>query len=156
MFFAQADIAKQNHSFRWRQYGRHGPNSSAYRSAVPCPFVQEPNLDRGIVLQVPATARSLWLYNACVTSNEGRALLNYPPAEGGDTPYLQQQNYSLAALNKRDQKDDPFGKGAATTVPAPVPQPPALAKPTPGGRQLLVHALAAKRLARIETSACHS
>jgi hypothetical protein len=35
--------------------------------------------------------------------NEGRALLNSKPVEGGDTPYLQQQNYSLAALNRRDQ-----------------------------------------------------
>ena len=88
--------------------------------------------------------------------NEGRAKLNYAPVEGGDTPYLQQQNYSLAALNKRDQQDNPFGKGAATSVPAPVPQPAVSAKPTPGGRQLLVHALAAKRLTRIESRAGHS
>lgn len=35
--------------------------------------------------------------------NEGRNQLNREAVEGGDTPYLQQQNYSLAALNKRDQ-----------------------------------------------------
>ena len=40
--------------------------------------------------------------------NEGRAQFNLKPVEGGDTPYLQQQNYSLVALNKRDQGDDPF------------------------------------------------
>lgn len=34
--------------------------------------------------------------------NEARKKFNLPPVEGGDTPYLQQQNYSLAALNKRD------------------------------------------------------
>jgi len=39
--------------------------------------------------------------------NEGRFLLNAKPVEGGDTPYLQQQNYSLAALNKRDTADPP-------------------------------------------------
>lgn len=37
------------------------------------------------------------------------------PVKGGDTPYLQVQNYSLAALAKRDA-DDPFAKTA--------PQPP--------------------------------
>lgn len=45
--------------------------------------------------------------------DEARARLGYGKVEGGDTPYLQQQNYSLAALNKRDTGDDPFGKGAA-------------------------------------------
>jgi hypothetical protein len=33
---------------------------------------------------------------------------------GGESPYLQQQNYSLAALNKRDTGEDPFGKPAAS------------------------------------------
>lgn len=37
--------------------------------------------------------------------NEARAKEDLEPVEGGDTPYMQQQNYSLAALNKRDQKD---------------------------------------------------
>ncbi len=36
--------------------------------------------------------------------NEGRAKLDLPPVEGGDTPYLQQQNFSLSALNRRDQE----------------------------------------------------
>ena len=38
------------------------------------------------------------------------------PVEGGDSPYLQQQNYSLEALAKRDAASDPFapaGGGAA-------------------------------------------
>lgn len=34
--------------------------------------------------------------------NEGRAWFDYGPVKGGDTPYLQQQNYSLAALHERD------------------------------------------------------
>jgi phage portal protein BeeE len=42
--------------------------------------------------------------------NEGRARLNYGPVEGGDAAYLQQQNFSLAALAKRDAKADPFAK----------------------------------------------
>jgi HK97 family phage portal protein len=40
--------------------------------------------------------------------NEGRAKLDLKPVAGGDNPYLQQQNYSLEALAKRDAQDDPF------------------------------------------------
>lgn len=47
--------------------------------------------------------------------NEGRAKFDLKPVAGGNTPYLQQQNYSLAALNKRDTGDDPF---ASSRVPA--------------------------------------
>jgi len=43
--------------------------------------------------------------------NHARRKFNLAPAEGGDTPYLQQQNYSLAALARRDGQDDPFGSG---------------------------------------------
>jgi len=50
--------------------------------------------------------------------DESRKRLNLPPVEGGDTPYMQQQNFSLAALAKRD-RDDPFAK------PAPAPAAPA-------------------------------
>jgi HK97 family phage portal protein len=35
--------------------------------------------------------------------NEARAIIDLEPVEGGNTPYLQQQNYSLSALNRRDQ-----------------------------------------------------
>lgn len=42
--------------------------------------------------------------------NEARLRLNLGPVDGGKTPYLQQQNYSLAALEKRDAKEDPFAK----------------------------------------------
>ena len=49
--------------------------------------------------------------------NEARAWFDLPPVTGGDVVYLQQQNYSLEALNKRDQKEDPF----ASNTPAPAP-----------------------------------
>lgn len=41
--------------------------------------------------------------------DESRLRLNLPPVPGGATPYMQQQNYSLAALDQRDRGDDPFG-----------------------------------------------
>lgn len=37
-----------------------------------------------------------------IKPDEIRAKEDMPPVEGGNTPYLQQQNYSLAALAKRD------------------------------------------------------
>jgi phage portal protein BeeE len=54
--------------------------------------------------------------------NEGRKAINRPPVEGGDTVFLQQQNYSLEALARRDAKADPFGTEAA---PAAAPATPA-------------------------------
>jgi HK97 family phage portal protein len=40
--------------------------------------------------------------------NEGRKKLNLKPLKGGETAYLQQQNFSLEALSRRDASDDPF------------------------------------------------
>lgn len=48
-----------------------------------------------------------------LTPNEGRSRLGLAPKTGGDTPYLQQQNFSLEALSKRDARDDPFASAAA-------------------------------------------
>lgn len=50
--------------------------------------------------------------------NEARSDFDLPPVEGGDTPYLQQQNFSLAALNKRDQ-GNPFAQPPAPQLPSP-------------------------------------
>ncbi|WP_343347640.1 phage portal protein [Sphingomicrobium sp. XHP0239] len=51
--------------------------------------------------------------------NEMREWFGWEGIEGGDTSYLQQQNYSLEALNKRDTQDDPFAKSAPPALPAP-------------------------------------
>lgn len=48
--------------------------------------------------------------------NEGRASMNFAAVDGGDEVYLQQQNFSLSALAKRDAKDDPFASAAAPTA----------------------------------------
>lgn len=53
-----------------------------------------------------------------LTPNEGRKKFNQKPLAGGDTVYMQQQNYSLAALAKRDAQEDPFKTApAAGSVP---------------------------------------
>lgn len=43
-----------------------------------------------------------------LSPNEARRAENLRPVAGGSTPYLQQQNYSLEALEKRDKSSDPF------------------------------------------------
>jgi HK97 family phage portal protein len=55
-----------------------------------------------------------------MSPNEGRGKLDLKPVKGGESPYLQQQNYSLAALAKRDAQEDPF---KLKTPPAPPPGP---------------------------------
>jgi hypothetical protein len=52
-----------------------------------------------------------------VSPNEGRKKLNLGPVDGGDTPYLQQQNFSLAALDERDEQ------APLALPPAPEPAP---------------------------------
>jgi HK97 family phage portal protein len=59
--------------------------------------------------------------------NEARArYLDLGPVAGGDSPYLQQQNFSLEALAKRDAQPDPFHP-----APPPAPPPPAPADGAP-------------------------
>ncbi|EBB2812037.1 portal protein [Salmonella enterica] len=52
--------------------------------------------------------------NTILTPNEARKSENLPPLAGGDSLYLQQQNFSLEALARRDASDDPFGKSSSS------------------------------------------
>lgn len=54
--------------------------------------------------------------NTILTPNEARRSENLPPVTGGDELYLQQQNYSLGALARRDASDDPFGKSSTSQL----------------------------------------
>jgi len=59
------------------------------------------------------------------TPNEGRLRFNKKPVKGGDTLYMQQQNYSIAALDERD-RNNPFEKPVETppsAMPEPEPEP---------------------------------
>jgi HK97 family phage portal protein len=51
--------------------------------------------------------------------NEGRARIGLGPVKGGESPYLQQQNFSLEALAKRDTLANPFVIDRPTTNPTP-------------------------------------
>lgn len=70
---------------------------------------------------------------ALIMPNEARKRLNLPPVQGGNELFLQEQNYSLSALAKRDAKPDPWASAAPSAPalpPAPAPEaPPAAAAP---------------------------
>jgi HK97 family phage portal protein len=55
--------------------------------------------------------------------NEARAKLDLKPVEGGESPYLQEQNYSLAALARRDAQADPFAPNTPALPPPPAEEP---------------------------------
>jgi len=74
--------------------------------------------------------------------NEARARLNLPPVEGGDSPYLQQQNYSLEALAQRDA-NNPLGQ------PPPAPSSP-VPSASPGDTGAEADAAATAQLAAWE------
>ena len=75
-------------------------------------------LDLGSLVETLAAA----VKGGIMTPNAAMLKLNQPPVEGGDTVYLQQQNFSLSALAKRDAQADPFATGSPT-APAPAAGP---------------------------------
>lgn len=79
------------------------------------------------------TATKIKSYAEAITGglmkpDEGRAKLNLPKVKGGDAVYLQQQNFSLEALAKRDALDDPFASKTPVLAAAPAKEPPAAPK----------------------------
>jgi len=80
---------------------------------------QSIEFDLNTLLRMDSSARykahSESINGGWLAPNEARRKENLPPIPGGDSPYLQQQNYSLEALAKRDSQEDPFG----TTKPEP-------------------------------------
>jgi HK97 family phage portal protein len=56
--------------------------------------------------------------------HEARRRENLPKVDGGDSPMIQQQNFSLAALAKRDTQADPFGTAQPVVPPAVEPENP--------------------------------
>jgi HK97 family phage portal protein len=59
-----------------------------------------------------------------MSPNEARKrYFDLGPTEGGESPYLQVQNYSLSALAKRDQNSAPLTPGLDQSAAEPVPAP---------------------------------
>lgn len=74
------------------------------------------------LLRMDTTSRVLaakeGINSGAMAPNEARKRwLNLKPVKGGNTPYMQQQNYSLSALDERDKKN-PLALPAAPTPPA--------------------------------------
>lgn len=66
-----------------------------------------------------ATYLSTLTKGSILNINEARRKLSLPPVDGGNSIYMQQQNFSLEALQKRDGSADPFGKATTATVATP-------------------------------------
>lgn len=58
-----------------------------------------------------------------MTPNEQRKRLDLKPKTGGDSVYMQQQDFSMEALAKRDARDDPFSTEKPTTPPTVASEP---------------------------------
>lgn len=81
---------------------------------LPKPYGTEFDVNDLIWMDTAAKTKALsdGIGSGGMSPNEGRKkYIGLGPVEGGDTPYLQVQNYSLAALAKRDA-GDPFAKPA--------------------------------------------
>ena len=92
---------------------------------LPSNYGVEFDLDTLMRMDTPALYQSIseGVRGGWLAPNEGRKKANLPPAEGGDSPLAQQQNYSLEALAKRDAQADPFGTATpAPQLPAPDPE----------------------------------
>lgn len=63
--------------------------------------------------QTQATVMKEQIASGILSPNEARKKINMPPVPGGEFPLIQQQNYSLPALAKRDTKDNPFETSSA-------------------------------------------
>lgn len=93
---------------------------------LPKPYGTEFNLDDLIRMdnatRTKVAADSIG--SGAMAPNEARSrYFNLGPVEGGATPYLQVQNYSLAALAQRDAAD-PFAKPPKPEPPPLPPEPP--------------------------------
>jgi HK97 family phage portal protein len=89
--------------------------------ALPANYRTELDLDGLLRMDTATQVKTLSdaVGGGIAAPNEARKRLNLKPVKGGQTPYMQQQNYSLAALDERD-RNGPFDK----PDPAPVIGPP--------------------------------
>ncbi len=71
------------------------------------PTTMRVNLDEKTLLRMDSRAQMEMLKAGTgagiLSPNEGRAELGYGPVDGGDTPYLQEQNWALSDLARRSQ-----------------------------------------------------
>lgn len=77
--------------------------------------------DLSPLIRMDSTSQMAYLkegtHSGILSPNEARATLGLPPVVGGESPLMQQQNYSLEALAKRDNSADPFGNAPTPNKP---------------------------------------
>ncbi|MNO90316.1 Phage portal protein [compost metagenome] len=97
--------------------------------SLPDKFGVELDIDGLLRMDMSALVETLKLAVGAgiMAPNEGRYRMNLPPVTGGESPMIQEQNYSLAAIAKRDAKEDPFATGTAQPA---ATEPAAPAEPT--------------------------
>ena len=114
--------------------------------ALPANYRTELDLD-GLFRMDSATMMevlSAGVKGSILAPNEARGRINRRPLVGGDTIYMQQQNYSLEALAKRDAAADPFGTAKPALPPPPIEAPASPTNPTDAQDQSKIFALAAR------------
>lgn len=85
---------------------------------LPKPYGTEFDLDDLLLMDAGTQIKMLkeGVTGGLYAPNEARKKIGLKPTEGGEAVYLQQQNYSLPALAKRDAKEDPFSTGTSAPV----------------------------------------
>jgi HK97 family phage portal protein len=88
--------------------------------SLPTGYRTEFDLDDLLRMDTATQVRSLKeaVEAGVMAPNEARRKLGLLPVKGGDTPYMQQQDFALSALAERDA-DKPFAKPATPATPAP-------------------------------------
>lgn len=102
--------------------------------ALPTTYGVELDLDGLLRMDMGALVETLaaGVGGGVMTPNYALRKLGQEPVEGGDTIYLQQQNYSIQALSRRDAQADPFATGSS----APAAQPAATQPEEPTDEQI--------------------
>jgi HK97 family phage portal protein len=94
---------------------------AAFKSGLALPDRYKVELDLDGLLRMDSKTRAetneIRIRSGELAPNEARAKSNLKPVKGGNSPYLQQQNYSLEALAKRDAQADPFATGKSEPKP---------------------------------------
>lgn len=103
---------------------------------LPKPYGTEFDLDDLLRMDAGTQIKMLkeGVTGALYHPNEARRKLGLKPTKGGDQAFLQQQNFSLEALAKRDAKEDPFASGSGTAPAQPDPTEPEAEPATPEER----------------------
>ena len=111
---------------------------------LPRPYGIEFDLDALLRMDTKTLIDSEKEATGIKTVNESRRRLNLPPVSGGDTVYRQQQDYSIEALNRRDQMPAPASTSPA--IPAAAPE----ASPVPAAKALDVGYLRSRFLSEVK------